>query len=193
MEMLGMYPTWYDPTLGSGWVLAVIAVIHVLASHTSVGAALVFAWLATAAYKRQRPELLEYVRRYGVVLLALFTWKGPEKAGHFMPVVAMVMALALGALREALRYAALHGGFGYDFMNYKIVMAWYSTILFFGTVLIVGGIPLAFMISLSWEAGRAKGVYTAGPVIAKLGMASVAVAGLWVVHYFVMGAVVLGP
>lgn len=69
MEMLGMYPTWYDPTLGSGWVLAVIAVIHVLASHTSVGAALVFAWLATAAYKRQRPELLEYVRRYGVVLL----------------------------------------------------------------------------------------------------------------------------
>lgn len=69
MEMLGMYPTWYDPTLGSGWVLAVIAVIHVLASHTSVGAALVFAWLATVAYKRQRPELLEYVRRYGVVLL----------------------------------------------------------------------------------------------------------------------------
>lgn len=69
MEILGMYPTWYDPTLGSGWVLGVIAVIHVLASHTSVGAALVFAWLATVAYKRQRPELLEYVRRYGVVLL----------------------------------------------------------------------------------------------------------------------------
>ena len=69
MEMLGMYPTWYDPSLGSGWVLGVIAVIHVLASHTSVGAALVFAWLATIAYRRQRPELLDYVRRYGVLLL----------------------------------------------------------------------------------------------------------------------------
>ena len=69
MEMLGMYPSWYEPVLGSGWVLGVIAVIHVLASHTSVGAALVFAWLATVAYKRQRPELLEYVRRYGVLLL----------------------------------------------------------------------------------------------------------------------------
>ena len=69
MDMLGMYPTWYDPTLGSGWVLGVIAVIHVLASHTSVGAALVFAWLATVAYRRKRPELLEYVRRYGVLLL----------------------------------------------------------------------------------------------------------------------------
>lgn len=125
-----------------------------------------------------------------VLLLALFTWKGPEKAGYFMPVAALVMALALGALREALRYAALHGGFGYDFMNYKIVMDWYSTILFFATFLIVGGIPLAFMFSLSWQAGRSKGVYTAGPVIAKLGVASVAVAGLWVVHYFVMGALV---
>lgn len=69
MDMLGMFPTWYDPTLGSGWVLGVIAVIHVLASHTSVGAALVFAWLATVSYRRQRPELLEYVRRYGVLLL----------------------------------------------------------------------------------------------------------------------------
>ncbi|MGQ9685413.1 MAG: c-type cytochrome [Thiobacillaceae bacterium] len=69
MELLGLYPTWYDPMLGSGWVLGVIAVIHVLASHTSVGAALVFAWLATVAYRRQRPELLEYIRRYGVLLL----------------------------------------------------------------------------------------------------------------------------
>lgn len=69
MELIGMYPTWYDPTLGSGWVLGVIAVIHVLASHTSVGAALVFAWLSTVAWHRGRPELLEYVRRYGVLLL----------------------------------------------------------------------------------------------------------------------------
>jgi len=69
MEMLGMYPTWYEPNIGSGWVLGITAVIHVLASHTSVGAALVFAWLATVAYRRQRPELLDYVRRYGVLLL----------------------------------------------------------------------------------------------------------------------------
>lgn len=127
-----------------------------------------------------------------LLLLVLFTWKGPEKAGYLMPVVALVMALALGALREALRYAALHGGFGYDFMNYTINMDWYSTLLFFATFLIVGGIPLAFMISLSWQAGRTKGVYTASPLIAKLGAASVVVAGLWVVQYFVMGGLVLG-
>lgn len=69
MDIIGLYPTWHDPWLGSGWVLGVIAVIHVLASHVSVGAALIFAWLATLAYRRQRPELLEYIRRYGVLLL----------------------------------------------------------------------------------------------------------------------------
>ena len=69
MNMLGLYPTWYEPVLGSGWVLGIISVIHLLASHTSVGAALVSTWLATVAVRRNRPELLEYVRRYGVFLL----------------------------------------------------------------------------------------------------------------------------
>jgi hypothetical protein len=69
METLGFYPAWYEPVLGSGWVLGVIAVVHMLASHISVGAALVTTWLATVAVRRDRPELLEYVRRYGVFLL----------------------------------------------------------------------------------------------------------------------------
>lgn len=69
MDMLGLYPIWYEPLLGSGWVLGVIAAVHLLASHTSVGAALVSTWLATVAVRRNRPELLDYVRRYGVFLL----------------------------------------------------------------------------------------------------------------------------
>jgi len=151
------------------------------------------AWMATLPAPQADLALSPWTAAVAatLVLLVLFTWKGPEKTGYFMPVVALVMALALGALREALRYAALYGGFGYDFMNYRIVMDWYSTILFFATFLIVGGIPLAFMISLSWQAGRARGVYTASPLISKLGVASVVVSGLWVVHYFVFGAMTM--
>ena len=69
MELIGLYPTWYEPSLGSGWVVGLIATIHVLFSHTSVGAAIFFAFLATLAYRRNRPELLEFVRRYGLFLL----------------------------------------------------------------------------------------------------------------------------
>jgi hypothetical protein len=41
--MLGLYPTWFEPGVGSGWVIALIATIHVLFSHASVGSALLFA------------------------------------------------------------------------------------------------------------------------------------------------------
>jgi hypothetical protein len=55
--------------LGSGWVVAVISTIHVLASHTSVGAAMVFAYLAVVAYRQDKPELLDYIKKYGMFLL----------------------------------------------------------------------------------------------------------------------------
>lgn len=69
MELLGLYPVWFEPTVGSGWIIGIIATIHVLMSHTSVGAAIVFAYLAVVAYRQNRPELLEYIRKYGLFLL----------------------------------------------------------------------------------------------------------------------------
>lgn len=69
MEYLGLFPTWYEAGVGSGWVVGIIATIHVLFSHTAVGAALFFTYLATVAYRDDRPELLSYIKRYGLFLL----------------------------------------------------------------------------------------------------------------------------
>lgn len=69
MELIGLYPTWFEPMVGSGWIVGIIATIHVLASHTSVGAAIFFAALATIAYRRNQPELLDFIKRYGLFLL----------------------------------------------------------------------------------------------------------------------------
>lgn len=69
MDLIGLFPTWYEPGVGSGWVVGLIATIHVLFSHTSVGAALFFAGLATIAYSRNKPEYLEYIKKYGLFLL----------------------------------------------------------------------------------------------------------------------------
>jgi cytochrome bd-type quinol oxidase subunit 1 len=67
--MLGMYPTFYVPYIGSAWVMGIIGVIHVLASHTSVGAAFLFAVLETKAYRDNQPEIMSFIKRYGVFLL----------------------------------------------------------------------------------------------------------------------------
>ena len=68
-NMLGLYPSWLDPMVGSGWMVGLIATIHVLFSHTSVGAAIFFAWLANHAHRHNKPELLEFIKRYGLFLL----------------------------------------------------------------------------------------------------------------------------
>ena len=73
MELIGLFPTWYEPTVGSGWVVGLIATFHVLASHTSVGAALLFAYLSYRAYKDDRDDYLDFVKKYGLFLM-VFTY-----------------------------------------------------------------------------------------------------------------------
>jgi hypothetical protein len=46
----------------------------------------------------------------------------------------MVPATDSGHLPRSYRFGVLLGQHGYDFMNFMIVMDWYSTILFFATV-----------------------------------------------------------
>lgn len=69
MDMLGMYPTFYVPGIGTAWVMGIIGVIHVVASHTSVGASFLFALLETKAYRENKPQLMEFIRKYGMFLL----------------------------------------------------------------------------------------------------------------------------
>lgn len=68
-ELLGLYPAWLEPGIGAGWVIGAIATIHVLFSHASVGAALVFAWLARRAVTANQPRHIDFIRRYGAFLL----------------------------------------------------------------------------------------------------------------------------
>ncbi len=69
MDLLGLYPMFYVPQIGTAWVMGIIGVIHVVASHTSVGAAVLFALLETVAYRHNKPELLTFIKRFGVFLL----------------------------------------------------------------------------------------------------------------------------
>ena len=69
MDLIGLYPTWYEPMLGSGWIIGIIATVHVLFSHTAVGAAILFGVLAWISARDNRPELIEFIKKYGLFLL----------------------------------------------------------------------------------------------------------------------------
>ncbi|MBD3801486.1 MAG: cytochrome c, partial [Campylobacterales bacterium] len=69
MDFIGMFPLFYFPDIGSAWLMGITGTIHILASHTSVGAALLFAFLAHKAYKENRTDLYDYMKKYGIFLL----------------------------------------------------------------------------------------------------------------------------
>ncbi|HHO42534.1 MAG TPA: cytochrome c [Epsilonproteobacteria bacterium] len=69
MDFIGQFPLFYFPEYGSAWIMGVTGTIHILASHTSVGAAMLFAFLAHKAYKENRTDLYPYMKKYGMFLL----------------------------------------------------------------------------------------------------------------------------
>jgi len=64
-----MYPIWEVPNLTAGIILALIATFHILPSHLSVSAMWFNIYVETKAYKENRPELLEFIKKYFITLL----------------------------------------------------------------------------------------------------------------------------
>jgi cytochrome bd-type quinol oxidase subunit 1 len=64
-----MYPIWEVPALTSGMVLGLIAAFHILPSHLSVSAMWFNVYLEGKAYREDRPELIEYIKRYTMAIL----------------------------------------------------------------------------------------------------------------------------
>jgi mono/diheme cytochrome c family protein len=64
-----MYPIWEVPNLSAGIILALIATFHILPSHLSVGAMWFNVLIESKAYREERPELLEFIKKYTLLLL----------------------------------------------------------------------------------------------------------------------------
>ncbi|MCL4537273.1 MAG: cytochrome ubiquinol oxidase subunit I [Nitrospirae bacterium] len=64
-----MYPIWEVPNLSAGIVLALMATFHILPSHLSVSAIWFNVYVETKAYRENRPELLEFIKKYSLLLL----------------------------------------------------------------------------------------------------------------------------
>jgi cytochrome bd-type quinol oxidase subunit 1 len=64
-----MYPLWVTPWVTPGIVLAVIATFHMLPSHLSTSAMWFNIYMERKAYRENRPELLDFVRKYSLFLL----------------------------------------------------------------------------------------------------------------------------
>jgi mono/diheme cytochrome c family protein len=64
-----MYPIWEVPHLTAGMVLGLIATFHILPSHLSVSAMWLNVYYEWKAVREDRPELMDFVRRYARFIL----------------------------------------------------------------------------------------------------------------------------
>lgn len=103
----------------------------------------------------------------------------------------LIMAIVLAALREVLRFMTLLEAAGWDALAYKVNMDWSSTVIFFVTFLVVGGLNLTYLLTLAWKSGQTKALYTPGVGITRVGSMAILSLVLWVVGYFTIGISVL--
>ncbi len=64
-----MYPFWEVPIFTSGMVIALIATFHILPCHLATGAFWFTVFVERKAYKQNRPELLEFIKKYSLLIL----------------------------------------------------------------------------------------------------------------------------
>jgi hypothetical protein len=106
--------------------------------------------------------------------------------GYLLVAVSLALTAILALWREIVRIRYLQP-FGYDIADYPVHADWPSTMLFFLTLLGVGGLVGGFFVTTLYQAGRTQGVYTASPVVSRLGTAAVAVLALWIAVFFAYG------
>ena len=58
------YPLWDVPLLGSGWIIGMIAIFHVMISHFAVGGGFYLAFAETKARREGRADWLEVLHRH---------------------------------------------------------------------------------------------------------------------------------
>lgn len=65
------YPVWDVPMLGSGWIIGLIAIFHVMISHFAVGGGFYLAFAETKARREGRADWLEVLRGHSQFFLIL--------------------------------------------------------------------------------------------------------------------------
>lgn len=166
--------------------------IRLMAVGTAITLVLGGLWMATLPEKMAGFALSPWVWVTALALLGQLAFGVATRSrmqawGYLPAIVALVVGIVIASAREALRWVTLNGVHGYNIMDYKLNMDWYSTILFFVTFAVVGGSVLAYLLTVAWRAGQTEGVYTPGPVVNRMGKISMTLVVVWIVQYFVVG------
>jgi hypothetical protein len=130
---------------------------------------------------------LGWILPIALLVMAALTWAGYQRLhGYALLALATGLLAILALWREVVRFTYLKS-LGYVAADYKVHVDLPSMVLFFSTLIGVGGLVGGYYLALLYRAGRVQGVYIAEPRVAHLGTAAVAVLVVWIGVFFVYG------
>jgi hypothetical protein len=124
-----------------------------------------------------------------LVLLAMVLM---NKNSYITTGVLVVVALFISGVRELVRFD-LMSGLGYNIYDYPVNLEIPSITMFLLTFLIMGGIGVAYLLTMAWKVGKNQGVFDGSKDVAvtRLGNYTLAIMAAWMVIYFGWGMAIL--
>ncbi len=131
-----------------------------------------------------------WLMAFAILILANVVRDEKENVhGYALAGLGTGIVVMLAIWREMVRAAYLKP-FGYVVSDYKVNVDWPSMLLFFATLIGVGGIVGGYYLTLLYQSGRVMGQYDARGLVARLGSGAVAVLALWIAVFFAYGAAI---
>lgn len=127
-----------------------------------------------------------------VGVLGLLALSAKNSNSYFTTGVLVVVALLISGMRELIRFD-LMVGLGYNIYDYPVNLEIPSIAMFLLTFLIMGGVGVAFLLTMAWKVGKNQGVFDASKdvVVSKLANYTLGIMTAWMVIYFAWGMGVL--
>jgi cytochrome d ubiquinol oxidase subunit I len=92
------YPVWEVPFLGSGWIVGIVAIIHIFLSHFAVGGGLFLPVMETYALKRKDEAMRQWLRKHARLFLIVTSVGGAGYGVGIWVVVALANPHGIGHL-----------------------------------------------------------------------------------------------
>ncbi len=160
------YPVWWIPSLSGGFIIAVMAVVHVFIAHFAVGGGLFLVLTEHKAYRENDEAILEYVKRHSRFFLLLTMVAGGMTGvgiwitiGLLSPAATSVLVHAFGFgwatewvffLCEIVALLLYYYRFGRIGRKEHLTLGWFYFLFAFLSLYVINGIITMMLTPGDW-------------------------------------------
>ncbi|WP_419770649.1 MAG: hypothetical protein ACNI3C_02315 [Candidatus Marinarcus sp.] len=172
-------PTFVEYTASLGTNIGVVGLL--------ISALAFVVWMMQIGYLMNPLSLAIIV---GVVVLLLMVFRNTNS--YVTTIVLVVVALLISGMRELIRFDIM-SGLGYNIYDYPMNLEIPTISMFLLTFLILGGVGVAYLLTMAWKVGKNEGIFDGSKDVAvtRLGNYTLSIMVVWMVIYFAWGMTIL--